>query len=676
MGRLRFFRILLPAILVPFVVLLVLELRPRATPVGEEIDTTGVRTSADGVRHTALEGESPKFEVEVREYRVLEDGQEQARGVDWLEIFREGASSLTGKAGTMRVVGEAPERLVYVEDGLDLSDEEAGLSLRLPTLVIDEARDVARTEGEVAFSAPGYDGTASELTYGLSGQPPVFTGIAVRSTDGATLEAGHARLVDGSDEIVLGGSVRATRGLSWFEAPDARVSRVDGRVREVYAHGGVRGAEAPAGQAAPAARAARDDAPEAEAATFDSETLRVTWDDEGSFAEALWEHATRFTFGVRTLRSETARLTHPEGDAEGWRIEAEGDVFAQGIVADEASSLSCALLHAEFDADGEIRSGFAEGGVRFEGGDGVGFATADTAHIVPDHDASATDGDAADLRVELAAVAGRKARLASQERRVAGDRIVTWPGTERLEAEGRVEASLLPSSDPSDGAGPGIFRSGTAVHFVAHRMSTSEDGRYLDFTGDVRAWQGERNLSADRVRYDRTTGRITAEGDVATRVPLVEGTGVSVADYVQVGAESLVYDDRARTLLYEGGVRARQVDGSIDAERLELTLDDAGAVVRMVAETDVAVEFRAPGDDGRTIPLTGGGDRVVYAPEESVVTLFGTREPAWARRPGSGGGVTRGRVLRYGLDDDTITIEAGERDRGSIVTGADDRRPE
>jgi lipopolysaccharide transport protein LptA len=276
-----------------------------------------------------------------------------------------------------------------------------------------------------------------------------------------------------------------------------------------------------------------------------------------------------------------------------------------------------------------------------------------------------TEGGARHVRV-LGAGA-RKASLTTGRARVAGDRILVDEGQGTTVAEGRVEATLLPVEGGARARNSGPFRADAPVHFVAQRLEATERGDHLLFTGAVRGWQGERNLSGARVEMDQSEDLLMALGSVSSRLPRREGAAVSEADYVQVVADSLDYRGREGTAAYMGHVRLRQAEGWLDAARLDATLAPGGGLERALASGDVSFEFRA-NREGRPQQATGKGDRAQYLPGESLVRLFGDRAPATVRRDAPQGGMTEGRVLRYRLDSGVLEVESGARDRGRIET--------
>lgn len=644
MWRIRLLRILIPALLVPFVVLLVLELRPRRTAAPDPPEAQGdpPRVVARDVEVLSLEGARRLFDLKADRYLEPAEGHQKVEGVERLDLFRDDSSPLRIRADLADIRGEAPNRIAIVRGGLDVRDDEAGMELSLPTLEIHEGRREARSLGDVRFVAPGYTGRAAEVVYPLDDRPTRFADLELASDRGDRMSAKTALLLPGSDEIRLSDDVRFESGTTWIESPSMIVRRDpdEGWVREVEADLGVRGGDEGTGGPPAAFRAHR---------------LEAAWSARGEVRRVALLGDAAMQQGDRVLIAAEVVASLAGTD---WRVRAQGGVVARGRVGETDGTLRATVVDAVVAADGAIRSGTASGAVRFESADA--FASADRAEL-------STEGGIRE--VVWSAGDDAKARLAQADRRVAAESIRLRPGTSWMHAEGRAEATLLPGTAQDPAAGTAMFRGDEAVHFVARAIRSDPSGDALSLDGGVRGWQGERNLSADRIEFDRRSSSLAARGSVATRVPLREGQGLSAGDYLHVTAGALDYVEAERTAVFVGEVRAKQETGWLDAARLEVDLDaDGSGVRRMTGMGDVEFEYRSRDERGMPRPVTGRGDRVVYEPADGIVRLYGDERPATVRSPGPGGGVTEGRVIRYGLMDGSIEVEG----YGRIRTGTRD----
>jgi lipopolysaccharide transport protein LptA len=230
---------------------------------------------------------------------------------------------------------------------------------------------------------------------------------------------------------------------------------------------------------------------------------------------------------------------------------------------------------------------------------------------------------------------------------------------------------MLPEERGEAAAGiSGMFLMDEAVHFVSTRLVGEDSGNRLAFSGGVRGWQGERNLSADTVLLDQKESSLSAEGKVNTRIPRYkELAALTEDDYLQIAAESLVYGEDSRRAEYKGRVRVRLAEGWMEAERMEVLLSADGNGVREVhAFNEVRIEFRSREDVGSPSVISGKADRLSYTPADDAVRLYGDHAPAEVRRMGEQGGSTAGRVLRYQLDSGTLEVDSGEQGPSRIRT--------
>jgi lipopolysaccharide transport protein LptA len=647
--RLKFFKILLPALLLPFLVFLALTVRERPashTPSQGTAPFPGAR--AERIDLTDLSGGERRFTVQARVVQQDGQGRLHLEGIERLLLDREAQPPLVVSAERGGVEGAAGQRLMRLEGGVNVQDDAAGLAVSLPTLEVNETTGEARSIGVVELRDPTYHGRAASVVYGLRGQPTQLTGVDFVGNDGSSLAAQQAVLREGPKDLEFQGEVRGA-GKGWKLASEhLDVQRdAEGRLRHATASDDVVGTGPPEPGGAGPAR-------------FEAGHVEATWDDLGRPGTLLLEGSALVRRGAASLaaRRIEAKRSNAAPPAS-WNVVAGGSIRATGLWAKAPAVVQSDTLEALVDARGELLRADLEGGVRFEGGGSAGEA----AHL--------TYVPGGKGRITLTAAPGRRARMARDRTRIAADEISTDPEGVELNAQGRVESSLLPSRlAPASGppAG-GLFQEGEAVHFVSARLKSRSAEERLDFDGGVRGWQGERNLSADHVDLKQRPEDLHARGNVTTRIPRARAGSVSEADYIRVAAEQLDYDAEGRKAVYTGGVRVRQAEGWLEAARVEVQLASEGGDIReMVASGSVRFEFHSSAGGSMPQPATGEGDRVEYTPEDNLIRLFGEGAPATVRRAGAQGGTTTGRVLRYRLDLGTIEVESGDRNRARIRT--------
>ena len=641
MVRLRLLRILLPALLVPIVVLLVLTFRPRPTVLGvgpsDRVEGSGPR--AERVEVTEIWTGNRRLFVRAGHGNLDADGKLHLEGVERAELDRAGKSPLVLRAERGVVEGPPGGRRMRLEGGIEARDEEAGARFLLPSIEVDEARNEARSDGDVRFEGSGYRGHATALVYDLAGdRPSEIENPAVEGLDGSRLSASRALLRGERGRLELDGTVRLAQGPTTLEADRLEIERSpEGRPRSALATGDVRCDGFPIAAVPARFRAGR---------------LRIEWDADGSPARASAEERPHAARGDQFLEADTLELSRRPGGTH-WDLEARGHVLAGGTLELGAARLSADRVVAEVGDGGRLVAGEASGSVRFEAGETSGEASRATLE--------SSGADAGTVR--LFSEGGPRARLARDRTRIAARTIVTDTKGIGLDAQGQVEASLLAGPrGPDAPAGPSaLFSAGQAVHFVAERLTGSPAEGRLAFRGTVRGWQGERSLAAEIVELDQKKDELHARDQVSSRFPR-QGVAAAEADFVQITSERLDYSGSAHRGVYEGQVKVRLSEGRLEGNTLEADLDERGATREMRMSGDVRFEMKPAAGREADGPVTGRGDRVAYSTPERAVRLFGDAFPASVTRGGERGGTTTGRVLRYRLDTGTLEVEAEERE--------------
>ncbi len=644
MRRLRFFRVLLPALLLMLVVFFVREFRPRPTahsqaPVaGREREPDEEMRGVDFVRGDALI--RGRLEKSVH----LGGGKFELEGIDSLEIARSGRGPLIVSAAAGESEGAPGKQVWRFDERVVARDPDAGLELILPSLEYDEASKSASSTGEIRFKAPNLDGRAEGLIYSLGDEPAVLNGVELNDAAGGWLQADRARLLDGVRDIELVGNVHLLRRGERLDAGSVRLIRdSDDQLREATLADGVIGSWS-VGTGAPTRILAR--------------TADVRWNDAGEISGLVLSGEALLQRGSESLSAPRIEATRREDGI--WEIEAFEDVSAKGTLALEPASLDCGKLSVVLGSSYELRSADAREGVRFESG-----------NTRSESEQATFESEPGAGEIVLQGTEMRKARLAREEMRVAGVRIVTDPLGRRLVADQRVEATLLPHKDDGRPGMTGrLFVAGDALHFVSSKLVSRSGGRQLEFSGGVRGWQGERNLAAETITVDQSTGRLEAHESVSTRIPRDSSKPAASADeYLQISAGELVYDDGNGLATYSESVRVVLAEGWLEANRLELDLPkDSGKVDQVRGYDDVKLELRDDEQDEALRAVSGSADRVVYRPVEQIVRLFGDQAPASVRRLGEGGETTLGRVLSYRLDEGTLEVESGDQGPARIRT--------
>lgn len=643
MQRIRLLRIVIPIALLAFLVAIVFTFRPRPPRSVVDPKASSERGSLmQGFRFSDFVGGRRRLLVQARVGRVDDQGSFEVDHVERLEVDREGQGPLLLTALRGAGSGAQGKRIVRLEGGVTLKDDDAGIAFEIPTVEIDQITGVVRSLGAVRFSSETWQGTASAIVYSLAGEPTQILSLALVGGEGGHIAAQRTSIAPGSRILTLSGNVEASQGGMSLRAESVVLVRgKDGRLEQMTATPSVTGTATALGGAS----------------GFVAREARVFWGRGGNVTGVSLSGGARIQHVRGSLGAERIEAKAIDSSGE-FAIEASGQVVVNGPTPKGVGKLLCEALRATIGAHGDLRDGVATGNVQFDGEETYGEA----------EEASLTSLDP-EGTVTLRASADRRARLAGGKIRIVADTIVSDLHGVNLSAEGRVESTMLAGPETQRVAATPMFAANEAVHFVSSSLSSTNGGAHLLYRGDVRGWQGERTLAADEVEIVEEGEVLNARGHVATRMPREEARATMEADYVQVVAERLSYRGRARTAEYDGNVRVRQAEGWLESDHLVAILAESGRGLREVqALQGVRFEYRAALGRGVPTTTTGDGDRAVYETTSRVLRVFGDKKPASVRRTGPSGGTTVGRVLRYELDTGALSVESGERDRATIRT--------
>jgi len=630
--RLRFLRVLLPITLVVFLVGLAwMFQKPPTTHRESDPSDSEAKEQVTEVHYMDHKG----LEAAAAVFQLLPDGRTHMEGIKELKLDRPGKQPLIISAVVGDIEGELGQRLMDFSDEVTIHDPDSDLRITLPSLKIDEAAGIARSEAGLVLEGAKLDGHAATLVYSLRGEPTELLDLVMNDGEIGKISCRRALLLDGFDDFELRGDVRVRREDERLDATGMRVKRrPDRTLRSVRAWEGVEGTlKLESG----------------ESVEVVARELLAGWDGRGLADQLDLTGKAELNSSSQSLAASSIRAKRDRQSDE-WQVDAEGTVYLQGRVGGQSAWLRSETLTARLDGALNVLGATAEGQVRFD---------ADATHAEADRAQLAREG--VETTITLLGGERSRARLSRESTRVVADKIRTDPAGTRLQAEGQVEATLLPASgDDAPRGAPGIFDVEQAVHFVSASLDGRNAGELLTFKGNVRAWQGEQNLSGETVTLDQAARSLRARESVNTRFPRAPGIALAAADYVQISADELDYDDGSRRVDYRGTVRVQLDEGWLEAERVAVDLDPAGHGIRELRAFDaVRLEFRDPQEEGQPRMIAGEADRLIYQPAEGSVWLHGDKAPASVRRIGAGGGTTSGRVVLYRLASGTINVEAG-----------------
>jgi lipopolysaccharide transport protein LptA len=257
----------------------------------------------------------------------------------------------------------------------------------------------------------------------------------------------------------------------------------------------------------------------------------------------------------------------------------------------------------------------------------------------------------------------RQARIRTQKYEISADDLSVLLESKNLDAKGGVRV-ILKSGTGSD-AGVGFFSAESPVFIDADEMRYRDETKRFLFKGSVKVWQGKDMLETPELSLSRTTGRLSCQQRVRTRLTLkpdqdedaaaeTEEEAEAEAKQVDITARSLEFDPEKRRITYRDRVVLRVEDIKLEADTLFMDLDQAAGELKTVtALQNVRIER------GET---QGQGQEAVYNIAQEVVVLSG--KPVLIDK-------TRGKVeghkLTFHLADDRIIVENKDRERSETV---------
>jgi lipopolysaccharide export system protein LptA len=254
-------------------------------------------------------------------------------------------------------------------------------------------------------------------------------------------------------------------------------------------------------------------------------------------------------------------------------------------------------------------------------------------------------------------------------------------GTGDAAANGSVRVNYVQAPRPGE---PAAASPPEPVHVLAARALAHKQTGLAEFFGDgtarARMWQGESQVEAPVLDFYRKEKRLIARGeagsDAATvRTVLVNAkTGNAPAagakktqgsgGPVRIVSQEMIYTDSARTVEFDGAVRAVDADGTLTSKAATVWLTPGSSQPGVAGGADASSGFMGGKVDhmiatGSVVidqpGRKGTGDRLVYTASDGVFVLTGTKS-APPRVVDEAQGTTTGAALRFRSGDDSVEV--------------------
>ncbi len=430
------------------------------------------------------------------------------------------------------------------------------------------------------------------------------------------------------------------------------------------------------------------------------EFARANWAVEGGLVRpAEGSGSNRLRFGGSQLSA-----TFAEGSRQPRKLELESERQEEAwvAVADDGGlerRVRARYLVADFDELGRAQRAQGFGGVEIE--ERVAFSGEPVVRRVCSETADATflasgalgevllegaveledagtiahgDRATADLESGLADLEGSDAFVLRRGGHLEAPRIVYRREAGEVEAGEGVRALIESRQGLEPGTDPARRQ---PIRIAAREAVWSDAENSVTFREQVRAWQGENLLLADKLIGELEADRLLAKGSVKTvwrppagkdptKGPADEapsgdrpaggdtpgrgsasgGPALSGSEPLEIQAPSMTYARRERLVLYEGGARAQQAGRVLRCQDMRLELAEDDGFERLTCEGATRIEDPAAGN-------TVTGETAVYEPADRKARISGTPVVLRDRR----GSQIQGRVLIYDFVTGTAEIQ-------------------
>jgi lipopolysaccharide export system protein LptA len=231
-----------------------------------------------------------------------------------------------------------------------------------------------------------------------------------------------------------------------------------------------------------------------------------------------------------------------------------------------------------------------------------------------------------------------------------------------------VKTFASPSKEkPDPNKTTGMFEAGEPVRGVSTELVYTSETKRAIYTGTAKEpaelLQKSGNIKAERITVDDSTRNLEAKGNVdqkfRTEAKSADGKTPGKPTQQTVKADSLVYDDAARTATYTGNATMTNDEGLTEGQKITVFLAKADKSIQRL-------EVEGP-NDNVFAQLSGGnevrGDRLTYDAATEMYHVFG--KPVLVKSPAkdrSGCVISRGPEVKLNRRLNTVEWPPGRTD--------------
>lgn len=370
------------------------------------------------------------------------------------------------------------------------------------------------------------------------------------------------------------------------------------------------------------------------------------------------------------VTGDSLRLTSWREDRQAVVVEPSASALVEGITPDSADRATVAAHHLEIEGgtgkDSQLRG---EGNVSavLEPADGSpsirlsARSVVTTSQIAPRQQNFTAEGDVrvaaqdtgtgraerltwSSTQPDVIVLEGKPARTDNGRDSIEANRLVHDRRKKLMVSSGATKTELHSSTRQSS-----MFDASQPIMVRSSDVELPLESGWAEFRGPVRAWQAASDLRCEQLRTDRSGERLEARGSVSlTRRVEADPASAGQAP-VRLLADQLDYDASTRRAVLLGQARYQAEKLRLNAERIDLLLDEHQAVQELIAGGAVRLEVGKNVGICDRLEWTGG--------EAGVAWLIGSDSFASLTSPDAP--PLRGQRLRYDLASGSFTAEGG-----------------
>ncbi len=247
---------------------------------------------------------------------------------------------------------------------------------------------------------------------------------------------------------------------------------------------------------------------------------------------------------------------------------------------------------------------------------------------------------------------GGEARIDSPASEVTARSLTIHTRRKIVDAAGDVKVIL--KLRPEENEAVGFFSSEKPAFGVAQFMRYEEETDRLDLRENVRMWQGNEILFADRLIALRETGEVIGEGHIRTLLHHLQKSEGAEEEIIEIGGERMNSIPRQNLLVYEEACWLKSRKVGLKSDRIDVLFREKTAEIQQLeakGRVTITEELRE-----------GRGERALYLPEEETIVLTGNPKITDKEK-----GVIEGDKLTFRLGEGRIQVENKDRERSTTV---------